>query len=164
MLMRLVRADIQFVLPMKIAIGTDMEGHLPEMVAAELSKMGHEITRFGAFNSSAAHWPKVAVDVGSRVASGQADMGILFCWTGTGVCLAANKVRGIRAALCSDAETAAGARKWNDANVLAMSLRSTSEQVAKEILASWLNNSPSQDADDLVCLEYLERLENKRFR
>ena len=124
---------------MKIAVGTDMDGHLPKSVAAELEKMGHEVTCFGAFETDSAPWPKVAVDVASYVANGTADMGVLFCWTGTGISLAANKVKGIRAALCNDAETAAGARKWNDANVLAMSLRSTSEQVAKEILAAWFS-------------------------
>jgi ribose 5-phosphate isomerase B len=150
--------------PMKIAVGTDMDGHVPRLVVEELLKMGHDVTRFGAFGATSASWPKVAVDVATKVASGQADMGVLFCWTGTGISLAANKIKGIRAALCNDAETAAGARKWNDANVLAMSLRSTSEQVAKEILAAWLSTSPSEDAEDLVCLEYLERLENERFR
>ncbi|MBI1227258.1 MAG: RpiB/LacA/LacB family sugar-phosphate isomerase [Bacteroidetes bacterium] len=149
---------------MKIAIGTDMESLLPKMVALELQKMGHEVVRFGAFEKENAPWPKVASEVAVKVATGIADMGVLFCWTGTGVCLAANKVKGIRAALCNDAETASGARKWNDANVLAMSLRSISEQVAKEILAAWFSASPSGDADDLVCMEYLERLENERFK
>ena len=75
-----------------------------------------------------------------------------------------NKVKGVRAALCNDAETAAGARKWNDANVLAMSLRSTSEQVANEILEAWFSTSPSEDPEDVVSLEYLERIENERFK
>ena len=149
---------------MKIAVGTDMDGHLPQLVVEELRKMGHEVSRFGAVGATNAPWPKVAVDVATKVANGSADMGVLFCWTGTGISLAANKVKGIRAALCNDAETAAGARKWNDANVLAMSLRSTSEQVAKEILSAWFSTSPSEDAEDLVCLEYLEMLENERFK
>ncbi len=149
---------------MKIAVGTDMDGHVPQLVVQELEKMGHEVSSFGALKNSNASWPKVAVEVASEVASGSFDMAVLFCWTGTGISLAANKVKGIRAALCNDAETAAGARKWNDANVLAMSLRSTSEQVAKEILEAWFNTAPSEDAEDLVCLEYLERIENQRFK
>jgi ribose 5-phosphate isomerase B len=104
------------------------------------------------------------VEVAQGVANGVFEMGVLFCWTGTGISLAANKVKGIRAALCNDAETAAGARKWNDANVLAMSLRSTSEQVAKEILEAWFATGSSDDPDDIVCLEYLERIENERFK
>ncbi len=149
---------------MKIALGTDMEGHVPNMVAEMLSKMGHEPVLFGAFNHKTAPWPKVAVEVAKGVANGDFEMGVLFCWTGTGISLAANKVKGVRAALCNDAETAAGARKWNDANVLAMSLRSTSEQIAKEILEAWFATAPSDDPDDIVCMEYLERIENERFR
>lgn len=149
---------------MKIAVGTDMEAHVPQLVVETLGKLGHVVTRFGALVTPHAPWPKVAVEVAQEVAEGRADMGILFCWTGTGISLAANKVKGIRAALCNDAETAAGARKWNDANVLAMSLRSTSEQVAKEILEAFLQTSPSDDAEDVVCLEYLERIENERFK
>lgn len=147
---------------MKIAVGTDMEGHVPRVVVAELGKLGHEVGLFGAFISKNAPWPKVALEVAERVASGEFDQGILFCWTGTGISLAANKVKGIRAALCTDAETAAGARKWNDANVLALSLRSTAEQVAKEILDAWFQTAASDDPDDQVCLEYLEQYEKGR--
>lgn len=137
---------------------------MPQVVADELRKMGHEPVLFGAFKAKSAPWPKVAIEVAQAVAAGQFDMGVLFCWTGTGISLAANKVKGIRAALCNDAETAAGARKWNNANVLAMSLRSTSEQVAKEILEAWFSTEPSDDPDDVVCLEYLERVEDELFK
>jgi ribose 5-phosphate isomerase B len=106
----------------------------------------------------------VATEVAVQVAEGKFDFAVLFCWTGTGISLAANKVRGIRAALCHDAETAAGARKWNDANVLAMSLRTTSEQLAKEMLEAWMTTEPSTDPEDVICLEYLERFENEQFR
>jgi ribose 5-phosphate isomerase B len=101
------------------------------------------------------------VEVAEQVSAGKYDQAILFCWTGTGISLAANKVRGIRAALCHDAETARGARKWNDANILAMSLRVVSEQVAKEILDSWFSTSPSTDHEDVECLEYLKNVEEK---
>src|SRR5438045_8444682 len=88
-------------------------------------------------------WADVARAVGERVASGAADQGVLFCWTGTGTSIAANKVPGIRAALCHDAETARGARKWNDANVLVMSLRSKPEAVARAIGDAWLDGKPA---------------------
>jgi len=78
------------------------------------------------------------------------DQGVLFCWTGTGVSIAANKVAGVRAALCHDAETARGARKWNDANVLAMSLRSTPEAVAREILDAWLEGQPDPSEQPII--------------
>ncbi|RMF30993.1 MAG: RpiB/LacA/LacB family sugar-phosphate isomerase, partial [Bacteroidetes bacterium] len=85
--------------------------------------------------------------------------GILFCWTGTGISIAANKVPGIRAALCTDAQTAEGARKWNDANILCMSLRLTSEEVAREMLEAWFASEPSSDPEDQACLHLLERHE-----
>jgi len=84
-------------------------------------------------------WADVAQEVARRVAIGGADQGLLFCWTGTGVAIAANKVPGVRAALCWDAETARGARRWNDANVLCLSLRFTSEVIASEILDAWFS-------------------------
>jgi ribose 5-phosphate isomerase B len=76
-----------------------------------------------------------------RVAKGEADQAVVMCFTGTGVAMAANKVQGVRAALCVDAATAAGARRWNDANVLALSLRLLSETVAREIVVAWLGTS-----------------------
>ncbi len=82
-------------------------------------------------------WPDVARTVGEKVAAGESDQGVLFCWTGTGVSIAANKVAGVRAALCGDAETARGARAWNDANVLCLSLRATPQVIAGEILDAW---------------------------
>ena len=99
-------------------------------------------------------WPKVAFEVAYKVADGTFDQAVLFCWTGTGISLAANKVKGIRAALCQDAATAAGARKWNDANILAMSIRVISEEIAKEILEAWFSNAPSEDAEDQACLTF----------
>jgi ribose 5-phosphate isomerase B len=101
----------------------------------------------------------VARAVAEAVASGAADEGILFCWTGTGVSLAANKVPGIRAALCDDAETARGARLWNNANVLCLSLRRTSEVVAKEILDTWFNTSFEPNETDNACLAQVEELD-----
>ncbi len=138
--------------------------HVAEVVVDELNKMGHEVVLSGALVATPAPWPRVAIELAEKVASGEFDQGVLFCWTGTGISLAANKVKGIRAALCCDAETAAGARKWNDANILAMSLRTTSEQVAKEILHAWFANKPSDDPEDRECLNYLQEAENRLFR
>jgi ribose 5-phosphate isomerase B len=146
---------------MKIAVGSDMKTHLTDVVVDELKKRGHEVETFGALVKTPALWSQVAVEVAERVAAGNYDQAVLFCWTGTGISLAANKVHGIRAALCHDAETAGGARKWNDANVLAMSLRAVSEQVAKEILDAWFSSSPSTDPEDVASLEYLKKAEEK---
>lgn len=144
---------------MKIAVGSDMKNHLTDVVVEELVQQGHQVTVFGALVVSPAMWPQVAIEVAGKVASGEFEQAILFCWTGTGIAMAANKVPGIRAALCSDAQTAEGARLWNDANVLAMSLRSTSEAVAKEILKAWFETGVSTDAEDLACLDFLRNWE-----
>ena len=146
---------------MKLAVGSDMKTHLTEVVVDELKEKGHDVETYGALVTEPAPWPKVAVEVAEKVATGDYDQAVLFCWTGTGISLAANKVKGIRAALCHDAETARGARKWNDANVLAMSLRAVSEEVAKEILDAWFTTNPSSDAEDVACLEFLKEWEAK---
>ena len=122
---------------MRIALGSDEKSHLTQSVERELLRRGAEVELFGPLRGEALPWPDVARAVAEAVASGRADEGVLFCWTGTGVSMAANKIAGIRAALCGDAETARGARAWNQANVLCMSLRSTTETVAKEILEAW---------------------------
>ena len=96
--------------------------------------------------------------MGEKVAGGQADQGVLFCWTGTGVSMAANKVPGVRAALCGDAETARGARAWNDANVLCLSLRATSPVIAKEILDAWFAAEPDPtEAENVRRVEEMDR-------
>ncbi|MCB9283445.1 MAG: RpiB/LacA/LacB family sugar-phosphate isomerase [Lewinellaceae bacterium] len=147
---------------MKIAIGSDMNTHVAQVVVDELRKRGHEVEVFGALIETPAMWSKVALEVAQKVADGTFDQAVLFCWTGTGISLAANKVPGIRAALCQDAETARGARMWNDANILAMSLRVMSEAVAKEILDAWFATAPSTDAEDVACLEFLAEAEKKQ--
>ena len=148
---------------MKIAVGSDMKTHLTDVVVDELKKSGHEVEIFGALVEEPAIWSRVAVEVAEKVSTGDYDQAVLFCWTGTGISLAANKVKGIRAALCNDVETATGARKWNDANILAMSLRVVSEQVAKEILEAWFKTSPSTDPDDVESLNYLNEVEKKHM-
>ena len=146
---------------MKIAVGSDMKTRVTGTVVEDLRRRGHEVTVFGALVTEPAMWPKVAVEAAEKVASGEFDQAVLFCWTGTGISMAANKVPGIRAALCTDAETARGARMWNDANILAMSLRLVSEQVAKEILDAWFETGPSRDAEDVACLAFLAEAEEK---
>ena len=123
---------------MKLAVGSDERTHLTDYVVSELEARGVELELYGALRSGEdASWPEVARRVAEEVASGRCRQGVLFCWTGTGVSMAANKVPGVRAALCADAETARGARLYNDANLLCMSLRLTSPQVAQEILDAW---------------------------
>lgn len=147
---------------MKIAFGSDMKSHVTDKVQALLEAAGHEVTVFGALTEDKdwSDWPSVGVNVGIVVASEEAEQGILFCWTGTGVSIAANKIQGVRAALCNDAETARGARQWNDANVLAMSLRKVTEALAEEILQAWFSTEPSEEAEDLACLQTLQQIEN----
>jgi ribose 5-phosphate isomerase B len=133
-------------LPVRIALGSDMAGELPEAIDRWLRARDHDVIRFGALAPGEDEaWPSVGQRVGEAVERGEAEYGVLCCWTGTGVSIAANKVAGIRAALCSDAATAGGAREWNDANVLCMSLRSTSVPVAEEMLAAWFAAVPTQE-------------------
>ncbi len=131
---------------MKIALGSDMGGELPEAIDRWLRAHDYDVRRFGALvpNETDA-WPSVARQVAATVARGEAAYGVLCCWTGTGVSIAANKVTGIRAALCGDAATAAAAREWNDANVLCLSLRTTSAALAQEMLEAWFAARPTQD-------------------
>ena len=103
-------------------------------------------------------WTDVARAVAERVSSAEVDEAVLCCWTGTGVAMAANKVPGVRAALCGDAETARGARAWNDANLLCLSLRATTEAVAAEILEAWFSASPDpSEAENVERLKELDR-------
>ena len=143
---------------MKIAIGSDEKTQLTDYVVQELENLGHELELYGPINEENIQWTDVAHKVAESVKDGSSEQGILFCWTGTGVSIAANKVPGIRAALCTDAQTAEGARKWNDANVLAMSLRSTSQIVAKEILEAWFNSSPEEEEkENIDKIQHIER-------
>ncbi len=138
---------------MKILIGTDETRTVVLHVAARLRERGHE-----AVVSAACAWGEMATGVATRVAKGEFDQGVVCCWTGTGASIAANKVTGIRAALCTDAATAAGARKWNDANVLALSLRLLSEPIATEIVDAWLDTAYGATEDvSLACIRASER-------
>jgi ribose 5-phosphate isomerase B len=133
-----------------------MSGELPEAIDRWLREQGHEVQRFGALEpGSDDAWTAVACAVGEAVARGTVETGVLCCWTGTGVSIAANKVQGVRAALCADASTAAGAREWNDANVLCVSLRATSVPVAQEMLAAWFSGEPTNDPAYRAMIESL---------
>ena len=127
---------------MRVVLGSDEKTELTDAVAAALREEGHDLTLVGPPAGEALEWADVGRRVGEAVAQRHADTGVLFCWTGTGVSIAANKVRGVRAALCTDAATAEGARKWNDANVLVMSLRLTSADVGREMLDVWFSTAP----------------------
>lgn len=144
---------------MKIAVGSDAKTHLTDFVVEELKKRGHEIELFGALAGDAIQWAEIGKIVAEKVASKEYEQGILFCYTGTGVSIAANKVPKARAALCLDAETAKGARKWNDANILVMSLRLTSEIVAKEILDAWL--SSEAEKEEIANVEKISEIEQE---
>ncbi len=123
---------------MRIAFGTDERTPLTDQIIGLLAEGGHEVV----VRLEDEPWPDIGRTVGASVAAGRADRGVVCCWTGTGVSMAANKVAGVRAALCTDAETARGARRWNDANVLAVGLRLTSPTVAKEIVDAFLSTDP----------------------
>ena len=144
---------------MKLAIGSDERNHLTDTVVKEMVERGHQVQLLGPLQDEKLLWPEVARQVAEHVRQGQADEGILFCWTGTGVSLAANKVPGVRAALCADAETAKGARLWNNANVLCLSLRATSVAIAKEILDAWFDTSYQPNEEDDSCLAQVMAIE-----
>ncbi len=146
---------------MRIAVGSDERTELTDFVVDELRRRGHDVELFGPLAGEDVEWAEVGLKVAEAVARGECDEGVLFCWTGTGVCIAANKVPGIRAALCVDAETARGARRWNHANVLVMSLRLTSIPVAREILDAWFSTPYGEDDFDVRNVRRVGEIEHK---
>jgi ribose 5-phosphate isomerase B len=149
---------------MKIAVSTDERTHLVDTVLDELRKRGHEVEYLGPEQGEERDWPEVTVEAAERVAGGQVDEAIVMCWTGTGATLAANKVPGVRAALCHDAETARGARVWNHANVLGISLRATPEAIAKEIIEAWFSTPLSEDDWNRRQIERIDQVEKRYSR
>jgi ribose 5-phosphate isomerase B len=142
---------------MRIAIGGDERNEVTDHVLEALRERGHNLVKVvGPVGGGDEQWADVGREVGESVAGGDADQGIVFCHTGTGVSLAANKVHGARAALCTDAEQARGARRWNDANVLAMSLRLTDRSLADEILDAWFSTT-ELDAAELPNIDKVKR-------
>ena len=142
---------------MKVAVASDMDTPLARAVVEELRRRGHEPIAHGAIaEGERSDWAWACERTARDVAEGRAEQGVVCCWTGTGASIAANKVPGARAALCRDAETARGARRWNDANVLALSLRATSEAVLGEILDAWFESGPSEEPEDRANVEHLD--------
>jgi ribose 5-phosphate isomerase B len=142
---------------MKIAVASDEKTQLTDFVIDDLKERGHNVVLLGPLADEALPWTLASEKLADVVAGGEADEGVLFCYTGTGASMAANKVPGIRAALCGDAQTAKGARWWNDANVLVMSLRATSTEVAKEILEAWYTEQVR--ADEIPTIAQLQDIE-----
>jgi ribose 5-phosphate isomerase B len=145
---------------MRIAVSSDERTGVAGAVVEELRRRGHERVAHGALaDGERPDWAWASEAAAREVAEGRADQAIVCCWTGTGASIAANKVPGIRAALCGDAQTAEGARRWNDANVLALSLRATSEAELAEILDAWFAAGPSEDAGDRANVAHLADIE-----
>src|SRR5512144_384058 len=141
---------------MKIAVAADERVGVAEAVVEELRKRGHDPIPHGALaEDERDDWAWASEAAARDVAEGRAAQAIVCCWTGTGASIAANKVDGIRAALCLDAQTAEGARNWNDANALAISLRATSEAELSEILDAWFGGEPSGEENDAANVEHI---------
>ncbi len=144
---------------MRIAVSSDMNEGIAGVIAAELERRGHEVSLFGALKEGdRSDWAWASEAAAREVADGRADQAVVCCWTGTGASIAANKVDGVRAALCVDAETADGARRWNDANVLALSLRLTGEAELGAILDAWFAATPSEDAVDAANIAHVDEI------
>jgi ribose 5-phosphate isomerase B len=145
---------------MVISLAADEMTGVAGALEQELRRRGHETLAHGALaDGEREDWAWASEAAARDVAEGRAQQGIVCCWTGTGASIAANKVRGVRAALCLDAATADGARRWNDANVLALSLRATSQAELSEILDAWLEGQPSDEAGDRANVEHLSEIE-----
>jgi ribose 5-phosphate isomerase B len=143
----------------RISVAADERTGVANAVVEELRRRGHEPVLHGALSDGERDdWAWASEAAARDVAEGRAEQGVVCCWTGTGASIAANKVPGIRAALCGDAETARGARKWNDANVLALSLRTTSPALLEEILDGWFAAGPSADADDRANVLHVDEI------
>ena len=147
---------------MNISVAADERTGVADAVVDELRRRGHEPILHGALSDEERDdWAWASEAAARDVAEGRADQGIVCCWTGTGASIAANKVPGIRAALCGDARTAEGARAWNDANVLALSLRTTSQAELEEILDAWFAAAPSDEGDDRANVAHLGDIERR---
>jgi ribose 5-phosphate isomerase B len=163
---------------MRIAVAADERVGIADVLVGELERRGHEVSAHGVLASGERRsqaggsavaaeredWAWASEAAAREVSQGRAEQAVVCCWTGTGASIAANKVAGVRAALCADAATATGARRWNDANVLALSLRSTAEAELHEILDAWFAGEPSAAAEDRANIEHLSVIEGARLR
>jgi ribose 5-phosphate isomerase B len=145
---------------MRIAVAADERTGVADAVAGALRERGHDpVALHGALSAEERDdWAWASEAAARDVVEGRADQAVVLCWTGTGASIAANKVPGARAALCADAQTAEGARRWNDANVLALSLRTTSQAELGEILDAWFAAAPSEDAGDRANVAHLDEI------
>ena len=144
---------------MRVSVATDERTGVAGAVVGALRERGHELVTHGALEAGERDdWAWASEAAARDVAEGRADQAVVACWTGTGASIAANKVPGARAALCADAETARGARRWNDANVLALSLRTTSGALLEEILDGWFSAEPSAESDDVANVRHLDEI------
>jgi ribose 5-phosphate isomerase B len=150
---------------MKIVISTDEYSPLIDLLIEEVKQRGHDVHYFGPVRDekTSCDWTEVTLEAIKEIKEGQADEGIVLCWTGTGCTLIANKVPGIRAALCNDAETAKGARIWNHANVLGLSLRLISPAILKEVLTVWFETPYSLDEWNLLQIERIRQVEKQLY-
>ncbi len=148
---------------MKVSVSSDERTGVADALVERLRALGHEPIAHGALaDGERDDWAWASEAAARDVAEGRADQAIVCCWTGTGASIAANKVDGVRAALCADAATADGARRWNDANVLALSLRTTSHALMEEIVDAWFAGAPSADADDAANVRHLDEIQRRR--
>lgn len=144
---------------MRISVSSDMDEGVARQLVAELRRRGHSVLRHGALEpDEKSDWAFCSEAAARDVVEGRADQAVVCCWTGTGASIAANKLPGVRAALCTDGYTAGGARRWNDANVLALSLRLTSAALLSEILDAWFDGAPSEEPDDQENIAHLGRI------
>jgi ribose 5-phosphate isomerase B len=143
----------------RLSIAADEVTGVAERLVERLRARGHALALHGALgDGERADWAWCSEAAARDVADGRAEQAVVCCWTGTGASIAANKVAGVRAALCADAQTAAGARRWNDANVLALSLRSTSDAQLDEILDAWFQSAPSDEDEDRANIAHLDEI------
>lgn len=146
----------------RISVSADELTGIAPLLVGELERRGHDALRHGALGEGERDdWAWASEAAARDVADGRAEQAIVCCWTGTGASIAANKVGAVRAALCLDAATAAGARRWNDANVLALSLRATSEAELEEILDAWFGAEASEEEDDRANVAHLGEIERR---
>ncbi|MEW5532418.1 RpiB/LacA/LacB family sugar-phosphate isomerase [Streptomyces virginiae] len=148
---------------MRISVSSDTNEPVARALLGQLRERGHDVVAYGALSpGDDPQWAACSEAAARDVAVGRADQAVVCCWTGTGASIAANKVPGVRAALCTDAYSADGARRWNDANVLALSLRLTSEPLLKEILDAWFAAEVSTDAEDRENVARVNRLDDTK--
>ncbi len=149
---------------MRIAISSDKPNGLTAYVVSSLEDRGHEVILLGALRKKGVEWVDSSRELAESVSSGKADQGVLFCWTGTGASIVANKIPGVRAALCTDPKQARGARKWDHANVLVMSLELTSKARAGRILDAWFSEPYGNSAFDRRNISKLDGLESRMMK